>query len=94
MAMTQCRVKAGVKRLGNRARDAKTKEPKLKRLHDRVAFAPQDPNKLTYEQRRRGARSDHDYQAQTQQQRQRVHVLLSNSIRLALYWQCLFLVYA
>ena len=38
MVMTQYGFKAGVRRFGDRARDAATQE--LKQLHDRVAFAP------------------------------------------------------
>ena len=41
----------GVKRFGDRAKAAAAKE--LKQLHDRVAFTPQDPTKLTHDQRRR-----------------------------------------
>jgi hypothetical protein len=51
MVMTQYGFKAVVRRFGDHAWDAAAKE--LKQLHDRVAFTPQDPAKLTHEQRRR-----------------------------------------
>ena len=50
MVMTQYGFKTGVKCFGDCAKAATAKE--LKQLHDRVAFTPQDPTKLTHDQRR------------------------------------------
>ena len=55
MVMTQYGYKVAVRKFGDEAKDAVTKE--LTQVHNRVAFAPQDPASLTYEHCRRALES-------------------------------------